>query len=84
MRGTTGATHSAWRGSADEPLFVLKSYNTALTLDHMTKSCMLSQGKTLQAIAVMAAYRAEWPCLIIAPSSLRGAALRRAVPDGVE
>jgi len=32
------------------------------------------QGKTVQAIAVAAAYRDEWPLLIIAPSSLRGAA----------
>ncbi len=32
-----------------------------------------TQGKTLQAIAVMAAYCAEWPCLIVTPSSLRGA-----------
>lgn len=31
------------------------------------------QGKTVQAIAVAAAYRDEWPLLIIAPSSLRGA-----------
>ena len=29
-------------------------------------------GKTVQAIAVAAAYRDEWPVLIIAPSSLRG------------
>lgn len=36
------------------------------------------QGKTLQAIAIMAAYRAEWPCLIVTPSSLRGAPLKHA------
>jgi len=30
-------------------------------------------GKTVQAIAVAAAYRSEWPALIIAPSSLRDA-----------
>lgn len=30
------------------------------------------QGKTVQAIAVAAAYRDEWPLLVIAPSSLRG------------
>lgn len=30
-------------------------------------------GKTVQAIAVMACYRDEWPCVIVTPSSLRGA-----------
>ena len=39
---------------------------------------LLLQGKTLQAIAIMAAYRAEWPCLIVTPSSLRGAPLKYA------
>lgn len=29
-------------------------------------------GKTVQAIAVMACYRDEWPCVIVTPSSLRG------------
>lgn len=32
-------------------------------------------GKTVQAIALASAYRDEWPVLIIAPSSLRGATL---------
>ena len=31
-------------------------------------------GKTVQAVALLAAYRDKWPALIIAPSSLRGAA----------
>jgi hypothetical protein len=39
---------------------------------------LLLQGKTLQAIAIVAAYRAEWPCLIVTPSSLRGAPLKYA------
>ena len=30
-------------------------------------------GKTVQAIALLACYRADWPALIITPSSLRGA-----------
>ena len=29
-------------------------------------------GKTVQAIAIMACYRDEWPCVIVTPSSLRG------------
>ena len=29
-------------------------------------------GKTVQALAILAAYRDEWPALIITPSSLRG------------
>lgn len=33
-------------------------------------------GKTVQAIALASAYRDEWPVLVVAPSSLRGAAGR--------
>ena len=32
-----------------------------------------TQNHTVQAIAIAAAFRDEWPCLVIAPSSLRGA-----------
>ena len=35
----------------------------------LSVACLL---QTVQAIAVMSAYRDEWPVLIIAPSSLRG------------
>lgn len=37
-------------------------------------------GKTVQAIALMACYRDEWPCLLVVPSTLRtqwAAALHR-------
>ena len=47
--------------------FVLRHGGRALVGDEM------GLGKTVQAIAFMAAYRAEWPCLIVAPSSLREA-----------
>jgi len=40
------------------------------------------QGKTVQAIAVASAYRDEWPMLIIAPSSLRGAVWWRQLQVG--
>lgn len=30
-------------------------------------------GKTVQALAVVSAYRPEWPCLVITPASLKGA-----------
>ncbi len=33
---------------------------------------MCIAGKTVQAIALLACYRADWPALIITPSSLRG------------
>lgn len=41
-------------------------------------------GKTVQAIAIAAHYRRDWPLLVIAPSSLRGnwaAEIRRWLPD---
>lgn len=41
-------------------------------------------GKTLQAIAIAAHYRRDWPLLVVAPSSLRGnwaAEIRRWLPD---
>ena len=59
-----------WRGAVH---FLNGCIITALIL-----LVLLLQGKTLQAIAVMAAYRAEWPCLIVTPSSLRGAPLNYA------
>jgi SWI/SNF-related matrix-associated actin-dependent regulator 1 of chromatin subfamily A len=46
--------------------FVLSHGGRALVGDEM------GLGKTVQAVAVMAAFRDEWPCLIITPSSLRG------------
>lgn len=47
--------------------FVLAKGGRALIGDEM------GLGKTVQAIAVAAAYRSEWPALIVAPSSLRDA-----------
>ena len=35
-------------------------------------SALLTSNVPLQALALMAAFKDEWPCLIIVPSSLRG------------
>ncbi|EIE23396.1 P-loop containing nucleoside triphosphate hydrolase protein [Coccomyxa subellipsoidea C-169] len=45
--------------------FALRHGGRALIGDEM------GLGKTVQALALMAAFRDEWPCLIIVPSSLR-------------
>jgi len=49
--------------------FALKRGGRLLVGDEM------GLGKTVQAIGIMACYKDEWPCVIITPSSLRGAAL---------
>ncbi len=48
--------------------FALKRGGRLLVGDEM------GLGKTVQAIGIMACYKDEWPCVIITPSSLRGAA----------
>ena len=50
----------------DGVLFALKKGGRLLIGDEM------GLGKTVQAIAIMACYRDEWPCVIVTPSSLRG------------
>ena len=47
--------------------FALKRGGRLLVGDEM------GLGKTVQAIGIMACYKDEWPCVIITPSSLRGA-----------
>ena len=49
--------------------FALKRGGRLLVGDEM------GLGKTVQAIGIMACYKDEWPCVIITPSSLRGADL---------
>lgn len=50
----------------DGVLFALKKGGRLLIGDEM------GLGKTVQAIAIMACYQDEWPCVIVTPSSLRG------------